>query len=282
MTISRHLSIYTVKGLRSNLHIDSDEEQLQFYVPKDKKMRKLCYLNQLPQKLAIHLGLADTSAIRILGSIMAASSDLLNDLLMEEGIVRVRGVEASPVEASANGSDNDSSRSLFTAFEDTQVPQGSHRQTRQLGFRAASLSPARAKIIRSRSHTRNSTTTSSFLGVPSTPSSNGTSSIKQFNFSPEWKGEPTSEPAISNNDEYRALLDRVIYAANRAVLPKFNDPSEKLQDMTTNEQVTFPDTLFGPPAENKQDRISAAGELYVSLVDLFRINIPLIVFSTGV
>ena len=255
-----------VNSVRASLHIDSDEKVLQFHVPEDKKMRKLCYLNQLPQKLAIHLGLTHTSAIRVLGSIMAASSDLLDELLIEEGIVHVRGVEASPIKASVNSSDNDSSRSLFTAIEDTQVPPGSLRQTRQLVFRAASLSPARAKIIGSRSHTRNPTTTSSFLGVPSSPSSNNTSSIDQSNFSPEGKGEPSSEPAISNNDEYRALLDRVISAANRAVFPKFNDPYEQLQDKTTNEQVAFPATLFGQQVENKQDKISAAGEVYVSLV----------------
>ena len=147
MTISRHGSSYTVKGVRSNLHIGSDEEQLQLYVPKDKKKRKLCYLSQLPPKLAIHLGLADTSAIRIIGSIIAASSDLLDDLLIEEDIVRVRGAEGFLFEASANGSDHDLSRNFITKSEDTQVPPGSERQTSQLVFRAASLSPARAKII---------------------------------------------------------------------------------------------------------------------------------------
>ena len=125
MTISRHRSSYIVRGVRSNVHIDSDEEQLRLYVPKDKKERKLCYLNQLPQKLAIHLGLADSSAIRIMGSIMSASSDLLDDLLMEEDIVRVRGVEGSHFEASANGSDKELSRCFFTKREDTQVAPGS-------------------------------------------------------------------------------------------------------------------------------------------------------------
>ena len=230
-------------------------------------MRKLCYLNQLPQRLATHLGLADTSAIRILGCIMAASSDLLDEFLMEEGIGRVEEVEASPDKASANGSDNDSSRGLFTAFEDTQAPPGSQRRTRQPFHRAASLSPSRAKIIGSRSHTRNSTSTSSFLRVPSSPNSNSTSSIGQSNSSPEWKGEPISKPAISNNDEYRALLDRVIHAANRATFPKFKDPLERLQDTTTNEHLTCPDTLFA--VENKQDKISAAGELYVSSMTSF-------------
>ena len=118
MTISQQ-SLYMVNNVRASLHIDSGEKQLQIYVPKDKKMRKLCYLNQLPQRLAIHLGLADTSAVRILGCIMAASPDLLDDLLIEEGIGRVKEVEVSPIKASANGSDNDSSRGLFTALEDT-------------------------------------------------------------------------------------------------------------------------------------------------------------------
>lgn len=81
-----------VNSVRVSLYIDSDEKQLQIYVPKDKKRRKLCYLSQLPQELAIHLGSADTSAIRIVGSIMAASSDLLEDLLMGEDIVHVRRV----------------------------------------------------------------------------------------------------------------------------------------------------------------------------------------------
>ena len=85
-------SSYVVNSVRASLYIDSDEKQTQIYVPKDKMMRIMCYLNQLPQKLALHLGLADTSAIRIMGSIMAASSDLLDDHLMDEEIVRVRGV----------------------------------------------------------------------------------------------------------------------------------------------------------------------------------------------
>ena len=197
MTISRRRSSYIVKGVRTILHIDSDEEQLRLYVPQDRKKRNLCYLNQLPQKLAIYLGLADTSAIRIVGNIMAASSDLLDDLLMEEDIVRVRGVEGSHFEAAANGSDNDLSRSFMTKSEDTQVPPGSERQTRELVLRAASLSPARDKIIRSRSHTRDSTNTVR----PSFPSSNNTSHMDQFKFSQGWEGESTSEPVISNNDD---------------------------------------------------------------------------------
>ena len=124
MTISQQSS-YMMNSVRVSLYIDSDEKQLQIYVPKDKKTRKLCYLNRLPQRLAIHLGLPDTSAIRIMGSIIAASSDLLDDLLMEEGIVRVEGVEGFRFEASANSSDKDLSRGFFTKSEDTRVPPGS-------------------------------------------------------------------------------------------------------------------------------------------------------------
>ena len=125
MMISRPRSSYIVKGVRSNLHIGSDEEQLRLYVPKDKKKRKLCYLTQLPQKLAIHLGLADNSAVRIMGSIIAATSDLLDDLLLEEDIVCIRGLKGFHFEASANGSHNDLSCGFSTISEDTQVPPAS-------------------------------------------------------------------------------------------------------------------------------------------------------------
>lgn len=106
MTISQNRSAYSVRGAIANVHIDPNEEQFRFFVPKDKKSRKLCYLNQLPKRLVLVLGLADTTAVRVVGSIMTASSELLEDLLTEEGIVHVPGVEPLHIETPTNDSDD--------------------------------------------------------------------------------------------------------------------------------------------------------------------------------
>lgn len=107
MTISQNGKEYTVSGAVANIHIDFDEEHLRLYVPKDKTSRKLCYLNQLPKKLAATLGIADDTAIRVVGNIMAASPALLNDLLTEEGILQVSQVEPSHIELPPDGLDHE-------------------------------------------------------------------------------------------------------------------------------------------------------------------------------
>ena len=264
MTISQNGKEYTVRGAVANVHIDSGEERFQFYVPKDKKSRKLCYLNHLPKRLAILLGMKDTTAIRVVGSIMAANSDLLDDLLTEEGIIQVSGVEPSPVEAPTNSLDHEIAHSSTTASEVSLVPSGSPRpKTPEPAFCATRHPSAYASISRSHSKSPNLTKASSSLATPTHATSTSTLDTFQFTFSPK-RRDPSSERAVSNNDEYLLILGRVIDSAKRAEIPDFNDPSDRMRKSNGPPLVMLSSTQTGMPPDKKQARIGAAGELYVS------------------
>ena len=114
--ISLSINAFTtsVVGASGNLHLEDDQNQLRLYVPEDGEERELCYLYQIPEKLASHLGMANTAAFRVLGDIVKASrSSLLKRLLDDHGIVRVAEVEeipppvveGLPVQASMENSD---------------------------------------------------------------------------------------------------------------------------------------------------------------------------------
>lgn len=207
MTISQNGKEYTVKGAVANVHIDIDKQHFQFYVPKEKRSQKLCYLNQLPKRLAILLGMKDTTAIRMIGNIMAASSDILDDLLTEEGIIQVSGVGPSHVEASTDGSDHEVANSSPSTSEVTLVLSGTPRpKMPEPAFTATKL-PARASIFGNHGKSPNVTTASSSLKTPTNVKSASTPSTFRFTFSPE-QMEPTHEPTVSANDEYRSPLGR--------------------------------------------------------------------------
>lgn len=264
MKISQNRKEYNVKGAVANVHIDIDQEYVHFYVPKDNRSRKLCYLNQLPKRLAIVLGIEDTTAIRVVGSIMAASSDLLDDLLTEEGIVQIPGVESSLIEAPRNGLDREVDRNDITASEVALVPSGSLRpKTPEPAFSATRRPSGNASISRGHSKSPDVTNASSLLATPTHTRSNSTPDTFQFTFSPE-RRDASHEPAVSNNDEYRLLLGRVIDSARRAEIPDLVDPSDNMRNGNGPSLVMLSSTLFGIPPEKKQVRIGAAGELYVS------------------
>ncbi len=253
-----------MRGAAANVHIELSETKLWFYVPKDKKSRKLCYLTQLPKTLAVLLGIADPTALRVVGSIIAASSDLIDDLLTEEGIIHVSGVELSRIEPPTNASDDEVDHSGLTASEITLVQSGSRRQkTPEPTFSLTRLPSAFAKIARSHGKSPNTKIASNFPATATHVRSTDIPSVIQFIFSLEWT-KSIAELAVSNNDDYRALFDCVIDTTGCAEIPECVDPSERMRDSNTPMQIMTSSTLFGHSLKRKQARIGAAGGLYVS------------------
>ena len=280
MTIFQNWRPYTVRGAAANVHIELDDTKLWFYVPKDKKTRKLCYLNQLPKRLVVLLGIADPTALRVVGSIIAASSDLLDDLLTEEGIIHVPGVEPSRIEAPTNTPDDEVDHSGPTTSEVTLVPSGSRRQkTPEPTFSVTRLRSAFAKTARGHGKSPDTKIASSSPATPAHVRSVDISSAIQLTFSPKWT-KSTPELIVSNNDAYQALFDCVINTTRCVEIPEFVDPSERMRDSNTPTQIIKSSTLFGHAPKRKQARIGASAEPYVSWLSFPRRHITDLVDSS--
>ena len=81
-----------VSGAKGKIHIAEIAGQLRLCVPKDPRDRELCYLVQLPEKLASYLGITDAAATKVFGDLLKASPVLVEDVLTDHGIVQIPGL----------------------------------------------------------------------------------------------------------------------------------------------------------------------------------------------
>ena len=69
----RHAS--DIKKANSHVVVDDSTGKVRLYVPEQEKEREICYLRQVPKKLATFLGIKDAAAAKIIGDILTSSSD---------------------------------------------------------------------------------------------------------------------------------------------------------------------------------------------------------------
>jgi hypothetical protein len=78
------------------LHLDSQEDNLNLYVPRDQRRRQVCLHRQLPKTLLKYLGAANISAYERFGAIITAPTlVLVDDFLEHDGIIEIDGIQRS-------------------------------------------------------------------------------------------------------------------------------------------------------------------------------------------
>ena len=265
MTLTLENICVSVEGAAGIAHIEEDDQQLRIYVPRKKRERKLCYCTELPEKLAAQLCLQGVAAVRVLGDVLTKSSSVLDELLEHHGVARVSGIE--PAEQT------DSEDSLSEEETEQQVsrlaPPPTHPPSTPVrrGSSASAFTPASASSSTSRAAP--SYAESIFTPRPS-QTHTGYTNTPSSSYSPflERRREDISPGVSTVGHEYRALLDHVIRAANRAPFPRPGVPSpETSLDSDDETPVVLSDTVFGRRSDGKVShdvKIGAAGELYVS------------------
>jgi len=95
LSLFQNKQVITAESTNGNLHIKEDNQHLHVYVPRNPRDRELCYLSQLPKRLLNHLGIANVEAITVIQPILHGSVYVLDDILKDNGIVQVPGIEHS-------------------------------------------------------------------------------------------------------------------------------------------------------------------------------------------
>lgn len=85
----------TAESTRGTVHLDEHNGKLRIFVPRNKRDRVLCYSSQLPKALVHYLGISGPAASEIFRIVMTSPHDILDDLLEDDGIIRVQGLEPS-------------------------------------------------------------------------------------------------------------------------------------------------------------------------------------------
>ena len=239
--------VLATQSSRGTFHLHEDRNLLRLYVPSGRRCRELCYITQVPKRLALLFSATGAIAEKTLGDVLRASVAILDDVLSSQGIVKVSGVKptsevATPLlhpESPTSISNEEASDSS----EDTtaRVEESTAAEDTDLGFERDT-----ATIRGSNMHAGGS--------------------IFGTRFRVESTDRPPVPVAPPRSHEYAALLDQVIKAAGRIKFPRLRATTRASFEDLVSPSLS-PEHIFGSRAENPLDhdiKVGAAGELFVS------------------
>ncbi|CEL05721.1 hypothetical protein ASPCAL06837 [Aspergillus calidoustus] len=82
-------AISTKSEHNGRVHVEKVDDTLRIYVPGDARERKICYATELPRQLASYLEIYGQAARRVFGTVLREPVEILDDILWEEGIIRL-------------------------------------------------------------------------------------------------------------------------------------------------------------------------------------------------
>ena len=266
-----------------NFQLQEDDNLLRLYVPNDRRLQELCYITQIPRRLAQLFSAADSTATeKVLGDVLKASSVILEDVLVDKGIIQISGVNPLPeVVDSRSRSVSDANSqgihapevpdNLNVSSEDESTLIGSQGPVYKTStFTSRENTPIR-RISRLPSYNvvgsqESAYETSTFTSRENSPFS-GVSRLPPFIGS---NTAASQASAISRNREYCKLLSQVIRAAGRINFPDSQTTRRASADSLVATEISL-QSCFGNRADNPLEhdiRVGAAGELFVSYTAL--------------
>ena len=265
-----------------NLHLQEDENPLRLYVPRDRRLQELCYITQIPTRLALLFSAADpTAAEKVLGDVLKASSVILDDVLIDKGIIQVPGVNPLPeIVKSRSSSLSDASSVIPQGIDAPEVQDNlsetSEDESTMVGsqdsvYDTSTFTSRENTPIRGISRLPTCTVTgsqdwgyeTSTLTSRETTPSRGTSRLTPLMGS---NVAASQAAAILKNREYCKLLSQIIQAAGRIKFPDSQTTRRASADGLVESTISL-QSCFGNRAENPLEhdiRVGAAGELFVS------------------
>ena len=252
-------SVIATQSTKGNFHLEEGETNLKLYVPRETRDQELCFLTQIPKRLASVFHNSDMAVEKILGDILHSSLVILDDLLDTNGIVQVPGVNqlqpmdptSAPLQAGTHASELE-----FGDARSTDTGDDSITET------AASESVSDdERTIDTTSASLGSTWDSETIVEPSTVYNSARFSIRNAESAPE---------SGAQRSGYSDLLDQVINAANQTDLPREMSQSlSRAPDRTSPASRLSSEDIFGIRVANPlvhDIKVGAAGELFVSVV----------------
>lgn len=247
-------NVLATRSGQGTFHLHEDETMLRLYIPHNHRLQELCYITQIPKRLALQFTTTDAAAEKAIGDIFKSSLAILDDVLVNKGIIRVLGVEPMP---------------------DLEEPRPN--AVPETGFQFGHISEFQDNV------SILSDGESTVIGYNDLVSEAGTSARQENNISyraprsssntTESQIRPTSRHdtppvliTIPRNREYPKLLSQVIEAAGRINFPQSQTMSRASTGGLAASTLSL-ESCFGTRAESPLEhdiKIGAAGELFVS------------------
>ncbi|KAH8702222.1 hypothetical protein BGW36DRAFT_289384 [Talaromyces proteolyticus] len=252
---------------RGIFHLEDVHGTLILFVPRDDKQREKCYLTQLPNALERYLLIDNPGASKVFLLVIQASRHVLDDVLDEDGIVRIpesdlRSFERA-VERDSLGEEIyvDISIERPDSSSDTTYESVSEEPINNRPNRSPSTSFSVSNEIQSiTSHSRSS---SSYVAVDRAELLPEPASLTAGRHSDGLQNDPLA--SLTQASTYVRILDTVIVKARRTRIPSFYariGTSSAAAGISREEHVS----AFGVRSQNQlahDIKIGAAGELFV-------------------
>jgi hypothetical protein len=258
----------TAASDRGVFHLEGTEEALQLFVPRDKKQREKCYLTQLPKALMSYLLIDDPRAVSVLLMVIQASVHVLDEVLDEEGFVRVPDGYL-PSSEQENVSIEEDSHSDAAVDSPDNFPSRGTDALMPLSTRlSASTRTSGYEVI---SATSSSRTSSPYVDVERVDRRRVSEPPSSSDLVPNSETAIDAQTFLTQVSPYVRFLDRIIQIARRTGLPSILARSvramgnvQNYADDALREELA---TAFGSRSENQlahDIKLGAAGELFVS------------------
>lgn len=262
LSISQGGRKVVVNQEQAYFHLKEENGILRLYVPKNRARRDVCLRTELPGAILRYLG-AHTSKVGELGNIITTPSlSSVNMLLELKGIIDVPGLEPPDHDS---GYDSDSS-------DDGDTPSASSSLTREatpshdLGVSTSrpsmsTFSRQASPLVVERTVALSSRETSTSVVLEQRAVTQA-SSVLEVSESPELH---------ERVDHYKKLLDVVVRQARRlADLP--NVRRTAFAAGAVDSELNIQLALGQPYVDDREGKIGAAGELFVSYAICWRIT----------
>jgi hypothetical protein len=258
----------TVDQDACSIHLNTEDNRIQLYLPRRRSDRDFCLINQVPKTMMKFLGVSDRGAEALLCNIIKL--DRLRSVVMalqSEGVVEVDGL--TPIDLEDENSEDDS---VLTTFGSTlmMTPASTPRPTppempgsRQPEPRVSEQQrPTMTRMVPNDLPQRTELETDLVTESMTEP---GT----------RLAAEPTTlvDSIAGVHAGYGAILDRIVIAAAEAEGITLPDSGVSVLyatgDIAARLAVTF-ESLFPNRSMDRDRKVGAAGELFVSRNQIIR------------
>ncbi|KAK2755514.1 hypothetical protein FQN54_006454 [Arachnomyces sp. PD_36] len=261
----------TAESAKGKVHRREENNQLEIFVPRNSRDRRLCYANQLPLELVRYFDIHDPHALGVFKTVIGNDLDILEDLLEEHGIGSVN-TELYPDPAVDLEERRDAALSGEEDDEVTVVEFATASET-------ASATGTPPVLVPSAQDTRVSPPELADGWVVATSTARESRSPapqpdRLTSPSPHRPPPPPPAPDYgqANVEAYRVLLEDVVGIARGMGFP--------VLQLSRSGTLPSPPSVNGQPFGNRnQNRfehdklVGAAGELFVFEL-LLRLNLP--------
>jgi hypothetical protein len=268
LTLSYRGITVTATSDRGVFHLEGTEEALQLFVPRDNKQREKCYLTQLPKALMSYLLIDDPRAVRAFLQVIQASVHVLDEVLDEEGIVRVPDGYLPSSEQAEVSIEEDTHSDAAVDSPDNFPSRGTDVLMPTSTRLSVSTHTSGYEVLSATSFSR---TSSPYVDVERVDRRRVPDPSSSSYLVPNSETAINAQASLAQESPYVRFLTRIIQIARRTALPSILARSVRSMG---NVQTRVDDTLreelataFGTRSENQlahDIKLGAAGELFVS------------------